>query len=100
MTVFRPSLPPASCTRTRMLRSFSGAGVAANVALTRKEGAKRLKARRPMPLPERFRNSRRVVGRKGVEFFMGGLAELVLRGLEQGDRRTADAAQVLGRVFA
>src|SRR5579862_4722312 len=90
MTVLRPSLPPASWTRTRMERSFSGAGVAASVDWTRKDGAKRLKARRPMPRLVRRKNSRRVVGRKLFGFFMV-LTELIFGRLQERHDGVADA---------
>src|SRR5471032_1377618 len=104
MRVLSPSLPPASCTSTRMLRSFSGAGVAASVDCTRNCGAKRLKASSPMPRPVVVRNSRRVVGKKGVGLFeaMGktGLAKLIFARLQERDRGAAEAAQALFFVVA
>ena len=79
-----------------MVRSFSGAGVAASVDWTRNDGAKRLKASRPMPRLVWLKNSRRVVGRKLSGFsWPGALAKLVFGRLEHGHYRIADAIKAV-----
>src|SRR5690606_16610060 len=62
MQVFRPSFPPASWTRTRIVRSFSALGAPASALWVRNAGAHWLKARRPRARPLEAKNSRRVYG--------------------------------------